>query len=138
MTVHETKIRVCYGDTDKMGVVYYGTYPRYYEVARTEFLRHHGITYKEIEEAGIIWPVRNLQITYLKPAFYDDLLTVRSIVKELPAVRFHIKTEIYNPAGELINHGEVTLISTNPQTGKAVKAPPWLIEKFSFMKNNEL
>ena len=133
MIVHETKIRVCYGDTDKMGVVYYGTYPRFYEVGRTEFLRHFGVTYREIEEAGIVWPVRNLQITYLKPAFYDDLLTVRTCVEDLPAVRFRIKTEIYNGAGELINHGEVTLISTNPHTGKAVKAPQWLIDKFSFM-----
>jgi len=135
MIVHDIQIRVCYGDTDKMGVVYYGTYPRFYEIARTEFLRHHGITYKEIEEAGIVWPVRNLQITYMKPAFYDDLLTVRTIVEDLPAVRFRIKTEIYNAAGELLNHGEVTLISTNPATGKAVKAPQWLLEKFRFMEN---
>ncbi len=131
MLVHETKIRVCYGDTDKLGVVYYGTYPRYYEIARTEMLRHHGITYKEIEESGIVWPVRNLNITYLKPAFYDDLLTIKSMVEEMPAVRFKIKTEIYNPQNELINHGEVVLISTNPRTGKAMKTPQWLLEKLA-------
>jgi len=134
MINHDINIRVCYGDTDKMGEVYYGTYPRFYEVGRTEFLRHFGVTYREIEEAGIVWPVRNLQITYLKPAFYDDLLTVRTTVEDLPAVRFRIKTEIFNEAGELINHGEVTLISTNPQTGKPVKAPQWLLEKFRFME----
>lgn len=131
MLIHETKIRVCYGDTDKMGVVYYGTYPRFYEIGRTEMLRDHGITYKEIEDAGIIWPVRNLHITYLKPAFYDDLLTVRCIVEELPTVRFRIKTEIYNSDGEMINHGEVVLISTNPTTGKAVRTPQWLLDKLS-------
>lgn len=130
MITNDIKIRVCYGDTDKMGVVYYGTYPRFYEVGRTELLREYGITYRQIEESGIVWPVRNLQITYLKPAFYDDLLTVRTIVEELPMVRFRIKTEIYNEGGELINHGEVVLISTNPETGKAMKTPQWLVEKF--------
>ena len=63
MVSHEIKIRVCYGDTDKMGVVYYGTYPRFYEAGRNELLRSYGITYREIEEAGMVWPVRNLQIT---------------------------------------------------------------------------
>ncbi|HOS90012.1 MAG TPA: thioesterase family protein [Prolixibacteraceae bacterium] len=131
MLIHKTKIRVCYGDTDKLGVVYYGTYPRYYEIARTEMLREHGITYKEIEDAGIVWPVRTLHITYLKPAFYDDLLTVRCTVEEQPLVRFKIKTEIFNPGGELINHGEVVLISTNPVTGKAMKTPGWLLDKLA-------
>jgi acyl-CoA thioester hydrolase len=133
MINHETKIRVCYGDTDKMGVVYYGTYPRFYEIGRNELLRAYGITYRQIEEAGMVWPVRNMHITYLKPAYYDDLLTVRTIVEEMPTVRFKIKTEIYNQTGELINHGEVVLISTNPQTGKAMKTPKWLLEMFNFI-----
>ncbi|MCL1822062.1 MAG: acyl-CoA thioesterase [Prolixibacteraceae bacterium] len=129
MITHDAKIRVCYGDTDMMGVVYYGTYPRYYEIARTELLREYGITYREIEEAGILWPVRNLKITYLKPARYDDLLTVRTIIEELPLVRFKIKVEIYNPADELINKGEVELISTDAKTGRAVKTPRWLLDR---------
>ncbi len=128
MLVNETQIRVCYGDTDKMGVVYYGNYPRFYEIARNEMLRAYGVTYKQIEESGIVWPVRTLNITYLKPAFYDDLLTVRSRVEEIPLVRLRIKTEVFNPAGELINHGEVVLVSTNPITGKAVKTPQWLLD----------
>jgi acyl-CoA thioester hydrolase len=133
MLQHETNIRVCYGDTDKMGVVYYGNYPRYYEIARTELLRAYGITYREIEEAGLIWPVRSLNITYIKPAFYDDLLLIRTIVEELPAVRFKIKTEIYNQQGELINHGEVVLISTSSETGKPIKTPEWLLNRFREM-----
>lgn len=126
---YDTDIRVCYGDTDGMGVVYYGTYPRYYEISRTEMLRHYGIIYKEVEEKGMILPVRSLQITYLQPAFYDELLKVRSIMEEMPAVRFKIITEIYNSRDELINHGEVVLISTNPKTGKAMKTPSWLLDK---------
>lgn len=133
MIQHETQIRVCYGDTDMMGVVYYGTYPRYYEIARTELLRAHGITYREIEEAGLIWPVRSLHITYIRPAQYDDLLTVRTMVDELPAVRFKIKTEIFNQHGDMINHGEVVLISTSRKTGKPIKTPEWLLEKFRAM-----
>lgn len=130
MLLNETKIRVCYGDTDKMGVVYYGTYPRFYEIGRNELLRSYGITYREIEEAGIVYPVRDLQITFLKPAFYDDLLTIRTIVEEIPTARFTIRTQIYNERNELINHGKVVLISTNPETGKAMKPPRWLNGKF--------
>jgi acyl-CoA thioester hydrolase len=128
---YDTNIRVCYGDTDKGGVVYYGTYPRYYEVSRTELLRHYGITYREIEEKGLVWPVRSLHITYLKPAFYDELLRVRSIIEELPTVRFKIKTEIYNSRNELINQGEVVLASTNPRTGRVMKTPTWLLDKLA-------
>ncbi len=136
MIQHDTQIRVCYGDTDMMGVVYYGTYPRFYEIARTELLRTYGITYREIEEAGLIWPVRSLNITYIKPAVYDDLLTVRTFVEELPAVRFKIKTQIFNQHGELINHGEVVLISTSRQTGRPIKTPEWLLTKFREMAND--
>ena len=138
MIQHDTLIRVCYGDTDMMGVVYYGTYPRYYEVARTELLRAFGITYKEIEEAGLIWPVRSLNITYTKPAFYDDLLTVRTIVEELPTVRFKIKTLIYNQHGVIINEGTVVLISTSRATGRPIKTPEWLLAKFREMENKTL
>ena len=128
MIQYDTNIRVCYGDTDKGGVVYYVTYARYYEVSRTELLRHYGLTYREIEEKGLVWPVRSLHITYLKPAFYDELLKVRSIIEEMPTVRFKIKTEIYNSREELINHGEVVLASTDPRTGKVVKTPSWLLD----------
>lgn len=130
MLLNETKIRVCYGDTDKMGVVYYGTYPRFYEIGRNELLRSYGITYREIEESGVVYPVRDLQITFLKPAFYDDLLTIRTTVEEIPTARFTIRTQIYNERNELINQGKVVLISTNPETGKAMKPPRWLTGKF--------
>lgn len=133
MYTSETQIRVCYGDTDMMGVVYYGTYPRYYEISRTEWLRARGITYREIEEAGVAWPIRSLNIHYLKPAYYDDLLTLRTIVKELPLVKFNIRTEIYNPQNELINYGDVVLVSTDKNTGKVIKTPEWLLERFREM-----
>ncbi len=138
MVVHEHKIRVCYGDTDKMGVVYYGTYPRYYEIARTEFLRSAGITYREIEEMGFILPVRTLEATYLKPAYYDDLLTLRTIIDEIPTVKLTIKTEIYNEKEELINKGIVVLVFTNAESGRPVKPPKEFInaiENFQHSSN---
>lgn len=129
MFVSETKIRVCYEDTDQMGVVYYGRYARYYEIGRTEAIRELGFTYKMIESQKVFLPARSLNITYLKPALYDDLLTVRTIINEIPKVKFPIKTEIYNEAGELINKGEVVLAFFDANTNKPCKAPDYFIDK---------
>ena len=129
MLVSETKIRVCYDDTDQMGVVYYGVYPRFYEIGRTEMIRELGITYKEVEKQKIFLPAKSLNINYHKPAYYDDLLTVRTIVEKIPQVKFPIKTEIYNQAGELINSGEVVLAFFNGNTNKPCKAPDYFINE---------
>lgn len=123
MLIHETKIRVYYEDTDKMGVVYYGVYPRYYEIGRTEMIRDLGISYKEIEDSNILLPARSLKVNYLKSAYYDDLLTVRTIVDAIPKVKFPIKTEIYNQEGELINSGEVVLAFFDATTNKPCRIP---------------
>lgn len=129
MIVTETKIRVYYQDTDKMGVVYYGNYARYYEIGRTEMIRDLGFTYKQLEELNIMLPARSLKINYLKPAYYDDLLTVRTIVDAIPKVKFPIKTEIYNENGELINSGEVVLVFYSSVTNKPVAAPKFFINQ---------
>lgn len=128
MLISETQVRVYYEDTDKMGVVYYGVYPRYYEIGRTEMIRELGITYKEIEDSGILLPAHSLKISYLKSAFYDDLLTVRTIVDTLPVVKFPIKTEIYNQQGELINTGEVVLAFFDSKTNKPCRIPARFLE----------
>ena len=90
----ETNIRVRYGETDQMSFVYYGVYAQYYEVGRVELLRSLNVSYKEIEKLGFALPVVNLNINYKKPAFYDDLLTVRTTIKEIPSARitFHYET----------------------------------------------
>ncbi|MGQ7871445.1 acyl-CoA thioesterase [Sunxiuqinia sp. sy24] len=126
MLIHETQVRVYYEDTDKMGVVYYGVYPRYYEIGRTEMIRSLGISYKEIEETNILLPARSLSINYLKSAYYDDLLTIRTIIETIPKVKFPIKTEIYNQQNELINSGEVVLAFFDAVTNKPCRIP----EKF--------
>lgn len=129
MIISETKIRVYYEDTDQMGVVYYGNYARYYEIGRTEMIRELGFTYRQMEEMDIMLPARSLKINYLKSAYYDDLLTIRTIVDTLPKVKFPIKTEIYNEKGELINSGEVVLVFFNAKTNKPCAAPKFFIEK---------
>jgi acyl-CoA thioester hydrolase len=90
MFISETQIRVRYAETDQMNVVYHGNYPQYFEVARAESIRGIGFTYKDMEEMGIIMPVVELHIKFIRPAHYDTLLTVKTILKELP-VNHHIE-----------------------------------------------
>ncbi|MDP3433083.1 MAG: thioesterase family protein [Bacteroidota bacterium] len=135
MIVTETKVRVYYQDTDKMGVVYYGNYARYYEIGRTEMIRDLGFTYKQMEELGILLPARSLNINYHKSAYYDDLLTVRTIVETIPQVKFLIKTEIYNEKGDLINSGEVVLVFFSAITNKPVAAPKFFTDEMIKMFN---
>lgn len=131
MIVTETKVRVYYQDTDKMGVVYYGNYARYYEIGRTEMIRDLGFTYKQMEELGIMLPARSLNINYIKSAYYDELLTVRTIVDTIPQVKFLIKTEIYNEKGELINSGETVLVFYSSITNKPVAAPKYFTDEMT-------
>jgi acyl-CoA thioester hydrolase, YbgC/YbaW family len=129
MYITETQVRVRYGESDRMGYAYYGNYPLYYEVGRTEMLRNLGLTYKDMEDNGIILPVINLQCNYLSAAFYDDLLTVKTYLKELPSVRIRFEYEIYNEKGEKLNYGETTLVFTNAKTRKPRRPPEYFMEK---------
>jgi acyl-CoA thioester hydrolase len=120
MFVAETQIRVRYAETDQMGVVYYGNYAQYFEVARAESIRVLGYTYREMEEAGIIMPVIELHCKYLRAANYDDLLTIKSTVKELPAdhrIEFH--QEVFNEKGKLLTVGRVVLYFMTKDMQKA-------------------
>ena len=84
MYCDETKIRVRYGEVDKMGFVYYGYYSLYYEQARTEMIRKLGISYRELEESGLLLPVIRMNAKYVLPAKYDELLTVKVCVPLMP------------------------------------------------------
>ena len=125
----KTKIRVRYGETDQMGFVYYGNYSLYYEVARVETIRKLGFSYKEIEAKGIHLPVVDFHISYKKPAFYDEELTIVTTVKDLPNVRFTFHYECYNEKKELLNTGEVTLVFVDKERGKACPAPDWFMDE---------
>ena len=123
MLTKDINIRVRYAETDQMGYVYYGNYATYYEVARVEMLRKLGFRYKDLEQEGIMMPVLELKTKYIRPAKYDDLLTVRISVKELPTARITFFYEVLNESGELLNIGETTLVFVDMKTGKTVRFP---------------
>jgi acyl-CoA thioester hydrolase len=132
MYIHETDIRVRYGETDQMGYLYYGNYALYYEVGRAEAMRALGITYREQEaEIGVMMPVMYLQSRYLRPAKYDELVRVRSEVRQLPTDQMRFFHEIRNEEGKLLNAGEVKLAFVDRQTGKRCQAPDYLLDKLA-------
>lgn len=119
-----TEVRVRYGETDQMGYLYYGYYALYYEVGRAEAIRQLGFTYRELEEMGIMMPVVDLHAQYYRPALYDDLITVKTILKELPEahkIQFH--SELYNEQKQLLNKGVTTLVFYDPKTKQKVNMP---------------
>jgi len=128
MYCHETKIRVRYGETDTMGYVYYGHYATYYEVGRTEMIRELGLTYRSLEESGFFLPVVHLECRYLKPARYDDLLTVRTTILEMPTARIRFGYEIFNESGEKINEGQTSLVFTNRISRRPTRPPDVLVD----------
>ena len=125
MLTAETNIRVRYGEVDRMGYVYYGNYPLYYESARTEMLRNFGLSYRQMEDEGIILPVMDMHIEYLAPALYDDLLTIKTILIQYPAVRLIFNYEIYNESRDLLNIASTTLVFADAKTKKPRKAPEY-------------
>ncbi len=133
--IHETQVRVTYRDTDKMGYSYYGNYPTYYEIGRTEFIRELGITYKKLEDDGFLLPIIKMDIKYLAPAKYDDLLTVKTIYAELHSVKLEFNYEIYNQNQKLLNKGYTLLAFVNANTRKPTKAPDYYINTINrFLK----
>lgn len=123
------QVRVRYAETDQMGVVYYGNYAQYFEMGRTEWLRKSGVTYKWMEDNGIILPVVDLKVNFKKSAQYDDLLTVVTDLQNLPTIRIGFNYEIFNKKKELITTGSTTLVFVDKATKKIIKAPDYLIEK---------
>jgi acyl-CoA thioester hydrolase len=129
MYCSETLIRVRYGETDKMGYMYYGHYPEYFEVSRTDMIRSLGLSYSEIEDMGIIMPVRSLKIDYKNPARYDEMLTVKSFLNKLPEIKLDIDYEIYNQQQQLVCTGNTVLAFVDAKTRRPRRAPEFFIEK---------
>ncbi len=126
----ETTLRVRYGETDRMNYVYYGNYALYYEVARSELLRTYGISYKQIEDKGIMMPVIDLHVNFLKPAIYDDLLTIITTIRKAPSVKMKFEYEIFNSNKELINTGYTTLVFMNSSNKKIIRSPQFFTNLF--------
>jgi len=138
MYTSETQIRVRYGETDQMGFLYYGNYALYYEVGRAEAIRQLGFTYRQLEEMGIHMPVVELNAQYFRPALYDDLVTVKTILKVLPdspKIQFH--SELYNEKEELLNKGITTLVFYDPIEKKKVNMHPELYKILAPYFTNE-
>lgn len=130
MYKHTINIRVRYAETDKMGYVYYGNYATYFEVGRVELLRSLGISYRKLEEQGILLPVVNLNVDYKKPAFYDDNLTLETILSDLPGVKivFHYALK---RGEELLSKAQTTLVFLNAESGRPVKCPEEILNELA-------
>ncbi len=124
---HTWQLRVRYGETDQMGFVYYGVYAQYYEVARVEAIRNLGVLYADLEKLHHIWmPVMNMQVRYLRPARYDDLLTIHTTIPSLPAKDIRFRYEIHNETGTLLNGALVQLCFLDARTQKRIDAPDFI------------
>jgi acyl-CoA thioester hydrolase len=126
MEYHQIQIRVRYSETDQMRVVYHGNYAQYFEIGRVEWLRNKGISYKSMEENGIMLPVVSLTMNYKKPARYDELLTLKTILKNKTSVKIEFDYELYNESDELLTTGNSILVFVDMKTGRPVAPPQYI------------
>ena len=132
MYEHTTTVRVRYAETDQMDIVYYGNYAQYFEVGRAESIRELGFTYKKMEELGVRMPVVEMEARFLRPAHYDDLITIKTVLKELPSkhqIEFH--HEVFNERKKLLTTGRVALFFIDIKTGKRIGMPDELKQTLS-------
>lgn len=121
--------RVRYSETDQMGVVYHGNYAQYLEMGRVEWLRALGVTYKSMEDNGVMLPVISLHINYKKSALYDDLITVETQLANKPMVKIEFDYRIFNEAGELLATAHTVLAFMDKSTNKPIRCPDYILEK---------
>ncbi len=125
----EIKFRVRYGETDQMGVVYHGNYAQFFEVGRVEWLRKLGVSYKEMEQSGIMLPVVTLNISYKKSARYDDIITVKTHLVKLPSVSIEFYYEIFNQNGELLVTGNTKLAFIDINRNRPTRCPNYILDQ---------
>lgn len=135
--VSETQVRVRYGETDQMGFAYYGNYALYFEVGRAEAMRKLGMTYRQMEEKGVYMPIAQMNVKYLRPALYDDLLTIRTIVSQVPTSRMIFDYEVYNEEGTMLCKGDTVLAFIKYSNHRPCAAPEWFLEKLLPLMNQE-
>lgn len=129
MKEFEFKVRVRYSETDQMGVVYHGNYAQYFEMGRVEWLRNVGLSYKWMEENGVMLPVVSLNVNYKKPARYDDLITVKTIFKSQTSVKIEFDYEIYNEEMELLTIANSILVFVDMKTGRPTAPPEYIKQR---------
>ncbi len=128
MKVFETKLRVRYAETDRMGYCYYGNFAAFFEVARVEALRSLGFTYKELEDEGVVLPVLEYQIKYFKPAYYDEELRIETKIEAVKGARLYFSYTTFNEANEALNKATTTLVFVDYQTKRPMNPPKELLE----------
>lgn len=133
MYTHSVTYRVCYADTDQMGYMYYGNYARLYEIARVEMLRSLGISYKSLEDKGIGLPVYDNYSKFYAPALYDDVLTIKCIIDQLPSARIIFNYHIVNQDNKLINEGKTTLVFMNLNDKKIIRVPEEILKALTIV-----
>ncbi|SEG54883.1 acyl-CoA thioesterase [Sphingobacterium lactis] len=131
MFTFQHQVRVRYAETDNMGYVYYGNYAAFYEVARTEMLRSTGISYRELEDMGVMLPVTDLNCKFIKAAKYDDLITINTYIREKPGIRIKFEYELFNEAGELLNTGYTQLVFVDMKRNRPCKPPQVFMDKMA-------
>lgn len=128
MKIDEIQIRVRYGETDQMGVVHHGNYALYLEMGRIEWLRKLGISYKSMEKNGVMLPVVSLNINYKKSAGYDDVINVKTQLKNMPTARIEFEYEITNEKGDILTTAHTTLVFIDMKTNRPIKAPQYILD----------
>lgn len=131
MNYYETQLRVRYGETDQMGVVYHGNYAQYLEVGRLEWLRALDISYKKMEEDGVILPVVSISIKYKKSACYDDVINVKTQLVKPPTASIEFEYEITNEAGEILATANTVLAFINKSTNRPMRCPKFILDKMN-------
>jgi len=133
---NEISFHVRYAETDQMGYVYYGNYAQYLEMGRVAWLRSLNVSYKTMEENGIMLPVISMQIDFKKPALYDDLLTVKSKLKKTPSVKIEFDYIIFNEKNELLVTANTVLAFIDMKTKRPTACPDYILDAIKKAKNN--
>lgn len=128
MIKHETKFRARYAETDRMGYVYYGNYAAWFEVGRVELLRTLGTNYSDLEDQGVLLPVRDLEVRYLRPVRYDQHVTLLTKLVSMPDSRMFFEYDIYSEEGKLMTSAKTTLVFVEKKTGRPMAIPDHLAE----------
>ena len=128
---HATKIRVRYGETDQMGYCYYGNYAQFFEVGRVEALRNFGMSYRQMEDQGVMLPVSDFCVKYFGPAFYDDELTIVTNIVALKGARLFFEYDVLNPEGKCISKASTTLVFVAKEHMRPVQPPADFIRLMS-------
>lgn len=129
MKSHTSFVKVRYAETDQMGVVHHGNYAQYLEIARIEWLEELGISYKSMEENGMMLPVYSMEFRFLKPATFGDELEIVTLLKKLPNVKIEFNYEVFNKVGVLLTQASTVLVFMDSKTRRPVRCPEYILEK---------